>query len=170
MSSRTSLSDLPPFTGHAPQQDRPLGGYLVLMGSFLSACAAFATWLRASGRKLPERVEPADIVLVSVATHKLARLLTKDRVTSSLRAPFTRFQEDSGLGEVEEAARGHGLRRAIGELLICPYCVGLWIAAGFVGGLVVAPRATRLVAATFTALTGSDVLQIAYKKAGDSLD
>jgi hypothetical protein len=169
MGSRTSLSDIPPFTGHSPQQDRPLGGYLVLMGAFLSTCGAFAAWLHRSGRKLPERIEPADIVLVSVATHKLARLLTKDRVTSSLRAPFTRFQEDSGQGEVEEAPRGHGLRRAIGELLVCPYCVGLWIAAAFVGGLVAAPRATRLVTATLTALTGSDLLQIAYKKAEDSL-
>ncbi len=90
-------------------------------------------------------------------------------MTSSLRAPFTRFQKDSGHGEVEEAARGHGLRRAIGELVICPYCIGLWIAAGFVAGLVAAPRATRLVTVVFTALTGSDLLQIAYKKAEDSL-
>jgi hypothetical protein len=164
-----SLGDIPPFTGHAPQKDRPLGGYLVLMGTFAGACGGFAAWVRRSGRKLPERVEPGDVVLISVATHKLARLVTKDRVTSSLRAPFTRFQEDSGLGEVEEAARGHGLRRAIGELLICPYCIGLWIAAAFVAGLVTAPRATRLVAVTFTALTGSDLLQIAYKKAEDSL-
>jgi hypothetical protein len=164
-----SLGDIPPLAGHAPQKDRPLGGYLVLTGTFASACAAFAAWLRGSGRQLPERVEPGDVMLIAVATHKLARLVTKDRVTSSLRAPFTRFQEDSGLGEVEEAARGHGLRRAIGELLICPYCIGLWIAAAFVAGIVAAPRATRLVTVTFTALTGSDLLQIAYKKAEDSL-
>ena len=75
MSSRTSLSDIPPFIGHAPQQDRPLGGYLVLMGSFLSACGAFAAWLRASGRRLPERVEPADLVhdVGSVAAQALVQ-------------------------------------------------------------------------------------------------
>jgi Protein of unknown function (DUF1360) len=166
---QTSLSDIPPFTGHSPEQERPLGAYLVLMGTFTAACGAFAAWVRATGRTLPERVEPGDIVLVAVATHKLSRLVTKDRVTSSLRAPFTRFQDDAGPGEVEEAARGHGLRRAIGELVICPYCIGLWIAAAFVCGLVAAPRTTRLVAAAFTALTGSDALQIAYKKAEDSL-
>jgi hypothetical protein len=165
----TSLRDVPPFSGHTPQKDRPLGGYLVLMSGFAATCAAFAGWVRGTGRELPERIEAADVLLVSVATHKVARLLTKDRVTSSLRAPFTRFQEDSGHGEVEEAARGQGLRRAIGELVICPYCIGLWIAAAFVAGLVAAPRATRLVAVTFTALTGSDLLQIAYKKAEDSL-
>jgi Protein of unknown function (DUF1360) len=59
------------------------------------------------------------------------------------RAPFTRFQDDAGAGEVNEAARGHGLQRAIGELLVCPYCLDLWIAAAFTAGLLVAPRATR---------------------------
>ncbi|HTX46634.1 MAG TPA: DUF1360 domain-containing protein [Solirubrobacteraceae bacterium] len=169
MTSQTSLSDIPPFTGHSPDQERPLGGYLVLTGTFAGACGAFAAWVRGSGRELPERIGPGDVALVAVATHKLSRLVTKDRVTSSLRAPFTRFQDDAGPGEVEEVARGHGLRRAIGELVICPYCIGLWIAAAFVCGLVAAPRTTRLVAATLTALSGSDALQIAYKKAEDSL-
>jgi hypothetical protein len=47
-----------------------------------------------------------------------------------LRAPFTRFQDDTGYGEVEEAARGTGFRRAIGELLICQYCVSQWSPPG----------------------------------------
>jgi hypothetical protein len=110
-----------------------------------------------------------DLVLATVATHKLSRLIAKDRVTSGVRAPFTRFQGDGGPGEVEEAARGRGLQRAIGELLICPYCLGMWIAAGFAAGLLVAPRATRWVASVFTVLFGSDLLQIAYKRAEETL-
>jgi hypothetical protein len=69
------------------------------------------------------------------------------------------------LAERLAAARGTGLRRAIGELLICPYCVGMWIAAAFTAGLIVAPRATRWTAAALSTLFGSDILQIAYKKA-----
>jgi hypothetical protein len=61
------------------------------------------------------------------------------------------------------------LRRAIGELLVCPYCLGLWIASAFTAGLLVAPRATRWVGFTIAAEAGSDVLQLAYKKAEDSL-
>jgi hypothetical protein len=57
------------------------------------------------------------------------------------------------------------VRGAIGELLICPYCLGLWSAGAFHIGLVFAPRATRVVASTLTALTLSDFLQIAYKAA-----
>jgi hypothetical protein len=164
-----ALQDAPPFAGHSPQQHRPLGGYGVLTGLFVGLGAGFAGWLRRSGRELPERPDPRDLVLLTVATHKASRLVAKDRVTSVVRAPFTRFEDDETAGEVEESARGRGLRRAVGELLLCPYCVGMWVAGAFTAGLVAAPRPTRWVAALFTTLFGADVLQIAYKKAEDTL-
>ena len=141
----------------------------MLVAAFLSACAGFGGWLRRSGRPVPERVAPADLALVAVATHKASRLLAKDRVTSVVRAPFTRYQGDGGPGEVEEEPRGEGLRLAIGELLTCPYCVGMWISAAATAGLIVAPRFTRWTSASLAALTVSDFLQIAYKKSEDSL-
>ena len=139
------------------------------MASFLAISGGFGVWLRRSGGELPERPSASDVALVTVATHKASRLLAKDRVASAIRAPFTRFEDDTGAGEVSEAARGRGLRRAVGELLICPYCLSVWIAAGFMAGLIVAPRPTRWVAAVLATVFGSDVLQIAYKKAEDAL-
>jgi hypothetical protein len=150
-------------------EEHPLGGYAVLMGVFLSAAAAFSTWIRRSGRELPERVDARDLALITVATHKASRLLAKDRVTSAVRAPFTQYEAKGGPAEVEEHARGSGLRRAIGELLICPYCLGMWIATAFVAGLTVAPRPTRWVASVLTTHFGSDVLQAAYRKLEDTL-
>jgi Protein of unknown function (DUF1360) len=147
------------------ESEQPIASYATLTGLFAALCAAFAEWMRRSGRELPERIGAADLLLITVGTHKLSRLITKDRVTSALRRPFTRYQEDAGPGEVEEEARGRGMRRALGELLICPYCVGMWIAAAFTAGLVVAPRPTRWIASALTALFGSDLLQIAYKRA-----
>jgi Protein of unknown function (DUF1360) len=163
------VQDVGPFRGHSPGQERPLGGYAVLMGAFGVAAAGFAAWFRASGRELPERMDGRDLALVTVATHKAARLLAKDRVTSTVRAPFTEYEDDSGPSEVSEAARGTGLRRAIGELIVCPYCVGLWVSAAFAAGLLVAPRVTRWIAAVLSALFGADVLQIAYAKAEETL-
>lgn len=142
-----------------------MGGYAILLGVFAGLAGGFAAWLSRSGRELPERVAAGDLALVTVATHKAARLVSQDRVTSTVRAPFTRLETDQGGEELSETARGTGLRRAIGELLICPYCVGMWIAAAFTAGLIVAPRATRWTAAALSTLFGSDVLQIAYKKA-----
>jgi uncharacterized protein DUF1360 len=163
------VQDIGAFQGHSPQQERPLGGYAALMGLFAALAAGFAAWFRESGRELPERMEAGDLALVTVATHKASRLIAKDRVTSAVRAPFTRYEDDAGPSEVEESARGSGLRRAVGELIICPYCVGLWLSAAFTAGLFVAPRFTRWLAAVLTALFGADVLQIAYKKAEDAL-
>ncbi len=165
----------PPAPRHEPgeharrESERPIGGYAALTGVFAALCTGFAAWMHRSGRELPERAGTGDLVLITIATHKLSRLITKDRVTSAIRRPFTRFQEDAGQGEVEEEARGEGLRRALGELLICPYCVGMWIAAAFTAGLAVAPRPTRWIASALTALFGSDMLQIAYKRAEQSL-
>jgi hypothetical protein len=137
---------------------------LALAGTFTGL---FGTLLVAAERsdRLPERVRLADVALIGIATHKLSRLLAKDKVTSFLRAPFTEFQESSGHGEVEEKPQGHGLRLAVGELLVCPYCLGLWVAGGFAAGMVVAPRSTRLVASVFATKAVSDFLQLAYKAA-----
>ncbi|MGH2851427.1 MAG: DUF1360 domain-containing protein [Solirubrobacteraceae bacterium] len=151
------------------EDDRPLGSYGVLIGTYSGVAAVFALWLRRSGRPVPDGVRTGDLALVAVATHKGARLLSKDRVTSVVRAPFTRPEEDGAAGEVEEAARGDGFRRAVGELLVCPYCVALWIASGLTGALIVAPRLARGVSFTLTALTISDFLQVAYRKAEDTL-
>jgi hypothetical protein len=149
-------------------EEHPLGGYAVLMGVFLSAAVAFSACVRRSGRELPERIDAADLALITVASHKASRLVAKDRVTSAVRAPFTRYQGDGGPAEVEEQARGRGLRRVIGELLVCPYCLGMWIAAAFAAGLTVVPRPTRWIAAVLTAHFGADVLQAAYRKVEDS--
>jgi hypothetical protein len=70
-----------------------------------------------------------------------------------------------GLGEVSERASGEGIRHAVGELLVCPHCISQWVSAGFIVGLVSAPRTTRLVAALYSAKTVADFLQLAYKAA-----
>jgi hypothetical protein len=168
--SETRLQDLPPFAGHAPPgRTRPLGWYAVLLSCFSGLAGGFAAWFRRSGRELPERMETRDLVLVALATHKSSRVLGKARVTSAVRAPFTRYEGVAGPSEVTERARGDGLRRVVGELLTCPYCLSMWIAGAFTAGLLAAPRPTRWIASLLTAVFGSDVLQIAYRKAEDAL-
>jgi hypothetical protein len=149
------------------EQDRPLTAYAGVTATFALSMAAAAAGLRAAGRQLPERPAVTDMIVAGIATHKLSRLLTKDKVTAFVRGPFTRYQESSGHGEVEEEPRGTGARYAIGELLVCPYCVAQWISASYAVGLVAAPRQTRLVGAIYVAQTLSDFLQLAYKAAED---
>jgi hypothetical protein len=153
------------YSGYAPPPARPpLGTYAAATALFN---AAFAGALAAAARtgKLPDRVGAGDVVLIGVASHKLSRVVTKDKITAFARAPFTKYQEPGGPGEVEERARGRGVRRVVGELLVCPYCLSVWTSAGLHLGLIYAPRTTRVVASTFSALTLADFLHIAYKAA-----
>ncbi len=157
---------LPGTEGYATAADRPpLLAYGMLMVAFSGLLVAALSLFRGQGREMPARLDAADIALVGVASHKLGRLLTKDKVTSPLRAPFTELEGSGGPGELEERPRGSGVRKAIGELLVCPYCLDLWVVAALSIGLLFAPRTTRFLASLFAALTLSDFLQIAYKAA-----
>jgi hypothetical protein len=163
-----SLEEVPAaaVAGYADPQERPpFVPYLTLMSSFGALVAAALLVAKRQGRELPERVEPGQLLLVGTASHKLARLLSKDRVASPLRAPFTELEGSGSPAEFEESSRGSGLRKAIGELLICPFCLGLWVVAAFSIGHLFAPRVTRFVASLFAALTIADFFQIAYKAA-----
>jgi hypothetical protein len=147
---------------YAGDENRPLGGYVGAMTVYGSLVAGLSGLTRARGTELPTRPSWSDIALISIATHKVSRLIAKDPITSPIRAPFTRFVGQSGEAELSEEVIGTGAQHAIGELLTCPFCLAQWVATAFVFGLVLAPRATRLSATVFTAVAASDLLQYGY--------
>jgi hypothetical protein len=162
----TTTEATDPTAGYAPPAERPPhAAYATFAAVFHGAMAGAVTAAKRSGRDLPERVEPGDIVLIGTASYKLARLIAKKKVTAFVRAPFTELEGKGGPAELEEQPRGRGLRRAVGELLVCPYCLGLWASGAFHAGLLLAPRATRFSASVLAAMSISDFLQIAYRAA-----
>lgn len=144
------------------QGEAPLGGYAALTAVFATGAALFAVTARRRGVRLPDRVPPWDVVLLGGATFKASRLLTKDKVTGFLRAPFTRRTGDLPAGEVMDEPRGTGVRRAVGDLVSCPFCTSVWTAGALTAGYVCAPRAARLVCAGLGAVTLADWLQYAW--------
>jgi Protein of unknown function (DUF1360) len=149
----------------APEERPPLASYAGLAVLFNASMGGALLAAQARGRELPERVSAADVALIGTATYKLSRLLAKDKVAAFARAPFTELQGKGGPAELEEKPRGRGFRRAAGELVVCPYCLGLWISGGFHAALIFAPRGTRLAASVLGALTISDFLQVAHRAA-----
>jgi hypothetical protein len=150
---------------------RPLSGYLIVLGVYSAIVTVSAVIAAASGRTLPERWRTQDLLTVTFGTHKLSRTLSKDAVTSPLRAPFARYAGTGGPAEVQEETRHSSqLRHSLGELLTCPFCLDMWVATAFVIGLIFAPRLTRLIAGSFTALAGADFLQLAYAMAQRSAE
>jgi hypothetical protein len=150
------------FEGYGADE-QTLSSYATLAGVFNLILAVFLMITKRTGRSLPERVEAKDIALLGVATHKLSLLVAKDAVTMPLRAPFTELQEKQSPKSVDEKPRGKGLRKSIGELITCQFCLGTWLAAFFTYGLILAPRGTRLIATVFAVVTVSDHLHQTYK-------
>ena len=141
--------------------DRPLGAYGALDAVYVGVVGAIGLAARRRRRRLPV-LSVQDIALIGVATHRLARTIAKDPITSPIRMPFTEYDGVGGPAELHEEVVADGMGHAVGELLTCPFCLAQWVATGFVAGMVFAPRATRLVAATFAGVAVSDFLQYAY--------
>ncbi|MEO7262637.1 MAG: DUF1360 domain-containing protein [Jatrophihabitantaceae bacterium] len=143
--------------------DRPLGGYLAAMSVYTGAVTGLTLLGRRLGFKAPQQITPWDVALFGLATHRMTRTITKDAVTSPVRAPFTTYDGVQGPGELHEEVRTDShLRHVVGELLACPFCLAQWVATAFGAGLVFAPRAARLAAATFASVAVSDFLQFGY--------
>lgn len=152
------------------ENEMPLRGYSVLSTTFVAGFVGSVVAAKRARGGLPPRYSPWDLITAGTATHKISRMLTKDRVASVIRTPFVENQERAGHGEVSGEARGTGLRKAVGELLTCPHCLGQWIAAGFGVGMVAAPDVTRLVAFVYSTQAISDFMQLAYRASTDAVD
>jgi uncharacterized protein DUF1360 len=148
-----------------------LGGDVDLRG-FSGSLAAYAASVGTlllggalGGRRLPERYAASDVVIGGLAVHKFTRLVSKSSVASPLRAPFTEFEGAAGSGEHVESARGdHGVRHTVGELVTCPFCLGVWVSTAYVAALTLAPRPARAWAALFAVNAVSDALQQGYAR------
>ncbi|RKS06980.1 uncharacterized protein DUF1360 [Nocardiopsis sp. Huas11] len=145
--------------------EQPLGGYAAVVAGYTALVAAGVLAARATGRRgVAANVGPWDLALMGLTTHKFSRLLAKDPVTSPLRALFTRYRGVSGPSELEEEVRDESGRRAVGELITCPFCTAQWVATGYVFGLAFAPGLTRAAGAVFSAVAVSDWLQLGYAR------
>lgn len=133
-------------------------GYATAMTGYGVGAAAVALAARRRGGA-PASYDWSDLALGAVATHKMARIVSKEQVTSPLRAPFTEAGEEAG---AEEPREGH--RHTVGELLLCPFCLAPWIAGGYVAALALVPTAARAWAATFSVVGGADLLQHVYAR------
>ncbi|WP_428814985.1 DUF1360 domain-containing protein [Streptomyces albus subsp. chlorinus] len=150
---------------YAPDDERPLAGYLTVLASFGTGIAGAALAARRAGRRAPQDLSPRELVLLTLATHKLSRMLAKDAVVSPLRAPFTRYRGTSAPAEVAEEVRGTGLRHAVGELVTCPFCLAPWAASALLVLHAASPATARTCLSGLAAVAGSDFLQFAYAAA-----
>jgi hypothetical protein len=140
------------------QPSPPYTTYAALVGLFGAGMAGAGAFASRRGQR-PEHLTPLDLAVLSAATFKAARTVAHDEVLSFLRQPFVREQAHEG---DETPVETGDARQAIGELLTCSRCIGMWAAAGVVGLHTVAPRTGRLLTWSLAASAANDFLQAGF--------
>jgi hypothetical protein len=134
----------------AVQTERPpFAGYAAIAGTFLAGLGVVASLARRS-----PPTGALDLVALSGATFKASRTLSQERVASFVREPFVE-------GEDEHPAR-KDVQRAVGELVTCTRCVGIWSAAALASTQMLAPRFGRALTWTLAAGAANDFLQAGF--------
>lgn len=133
--------------------------YVVLWGLFLA-------FMRIGNLPWPQQIELIDVLLLSLATFRITEVITEEKVALFLRAPFcekVRVQQADGSWDEEEVPKGRGLRRVAGELILCPWCAGVWIATLLSFFWIAAPTLARVVLLVFAVAAGGLIFQILAK-------
>jgi hypothetical protein len=133
---------------------RPYTSYAGIVAGFAGLVAAAGLAERASGRD-PRARTALDFAILSAASFKAARALAHENVTSFIREPFVR-------GEDEQPVHDGGIHQAVGELVTCTRCVGTWASAGLSTAQIVFPRSGRILTWSLAAAGVNDFLQAGF--------
>ena len=135
----------------------PYIAYAAIASTFVGGLAGAGSLARALRRE-PRELTALDLVMLSAATFKAARTVSREKVASFVRQPFVEGEAYTG----SEEPLGNGARQAIGELVTCTRCVGTWLAAGLASTQLLAPRFGRLLTLSLGAAAANDFLQAGF--------
>ena len=100
-----------------------------------------------------------EFVVFGLAVYRMANIVSNEPVTKPLRAPFVdEVPED---GKLVEKPKRTGFRGALGLLIYCPSCTGVWFAAAIVYLYAFWPTQVFVVA-LFLALSGVERIGTAF--------
>jgi hypothetical protein len=100
-----------------------------LFGLFFFALVVLGTVvLDSEAVRSLEDVTAMELIILSLATLRLTRLFVYDRITAFFREQFYDVVE-TGRGKRSLEKPLSGPRRTLADLLSCPWCTGMWMAA-----------------------------------------
>ena len=138
-----------------PPQQPPYRAYAGIVAVFVAGLGAVSAAAAARDRPQSE-IAPVDLALLGLATFKASRTVARDKVTSFVREPFV--EGDAYDGEDEKPTHEGELRQAIGELVTCTRCIGVWLGAGLASTQILVPRTGRLLTTVLAAGALNDFL------------
>ncbi len=84
------------------------------------------------------------LFVLGLATYRAANIVSNEAVTKPLRSPFV--DETREKNTVIEQPKKEGFLRAVGLLIYCPSCTGVWLAAALTYSYIVWPTPTFVIA------------------------
>lgn len=148
-----------PGAASTPRSPTGPAEYAFLEAVFVTGLIGVVALTRRRERDGRPEIPRRDLPVLALATFALADVLAKERVSTWLREPFVREDED----HKPVAAEGDGLRYAIGELLTCTRCVGTWSALALVGLRTASPAAGRATANVLALAGANDLMQSSFR-------
>jgi len=142
------------------------GAYLPFLVTYVVVWLLFLLLKYLLGFAWPRAVSGIDLLLLCLATFRLTALVTEEKVTRALRAPFCErrtITRPDGTVIEEEVPMGGGMRRTIGELILCPWCAGVWIATLLTFFWILLPGLARAVLIAFGVAAGGLLFEILAK-------
>lgn len=134
--------------------------YGTLLAVFCTGVVTMLSTARRGAGAARARIPWRDVLLLGVATHKMARIVATDRVTRPLRAPFT-------TSDGSRRPTGGAFRHSAGELITCPYCLAPWIASGMLSIYLRRPALAHQWAGLFSVVAVSDFSNRIYARLSD---
>jgi len=98
--------------------------HIILSGVFIALVVVEMALLQLYAYRSFATIELFDIALITLATWRLIRLFVYDKIMSFFRDLFYTV-DDAGL----LVKPNRGFRRAVIDLLLCPWCFGVWAAS-----------------------------------------
>jgi hypothetical protein len=133
--------------------------YAVLATVFLSGLAGVVVLARRRRLDGPSAIRLEELPVLALATFALADTVAKEKVSTWLWQPFV--EEDADHHPL--GPKGHGMQRAVGELLTCTRCIGTWSALVLVGIRMASPVAGRATANVLALAGANDLLQGGFR-------
>jgi hypothetical protein len=141
------------------REERSYSSYALLIVVYNVLFAGFLTLYRRWKHPL-NNLTALDLGLLGLATLRASKLVSEDEITAVLREPV--LIEVGG----HKQPQGHGLRRSLGKLVLCPTCTGTWVAAFFTYALFLFPRYARpflaIMAASGISQSSDALLSLVY--------
>jgi hypothetical protein len=121
---------------------------------FIGINGMFLAWFSERGILLLH-VDWLKLFIFGMAVYRLANIVSNEKITRPIREPFV--EEVNVKGKSVEQPKSRGFKGAIGDLIYCPSCSGVWVAMLLIYAYALWPEPTFIIALLF-ALSGVERL------------